>query len=436
MYTSHIGKRFVDLYNKKTDNTLTAKQFFDRIYFPLFFDDVKLLQSPGNTPIFQLLASKKTHDPQARQRAKTEIENKVKAYMNSSALLPDMSFALGYGSSDDMGTTSGQITNIKLPIEEEEAYSSWIGAGLGIGVGGGQNILLDNEEILWLLYEGWQLYRKFTNQTEGINNKIETWNGLWLTKRLSHSYNPTMPEASIRIGVKNGINLMERPSWVILMFILSKKFENSALNAYVYQFSQTNTTIGFIRLLLWEVHILSDIYTALFSESEINDQDFTEQYETAEGFARVCEHGTIGLRQLEPKDLKQYMPGGIKLPTVKEYEKNKIVYQIYYAWLLAMLNNKEFLELAIKAAKALRKYVSEDKQSRRTRTNEIDSVINAKTKKELIASLAELIQKDQSLSEELNSIVDTVHLHIPADNVSYFITLIRFKYALPENLLD
>ncbi len=436
MYTSHIGKRFVDLYNKKTDNTLTAKQFFDQIYFPLFFDDVKLLQSPGNTPIFQLLVSKKTHDPQARQSAKTEIGNKVKAYMNSSALLPDMSFALGYGSSDDMGTTSGQITNIKLPIEEEEAYSSWIGAGLGIGVGGGQNILLDNEEILWLLYEGWQLYRKFTNQTEGINNKIETWNGLWLTRRLSHSYNPTMPEASIRIAVNNGINLMERPSWVILMFILSKKFENSALNAYVYQFSQTNTTIGFIRLLLPEVHILSDIYMALFFESGINDQDFTEQYETAEGFARVCEHGTIGLRQLEPKDLKQYMPGGTKLPTVKEFEKNRIIYQIYYTWILAMLNNKEFLELAIKAAKALQKYVSEDKQSRRTRTNEIDSVINAKTKKELIASLAELIQKDQSLSEELNHIVDTVHLHIPADNVPYFITLIRFKYALPENLLD
>lgn len=435
MYTSHIGKRFVALYNKKTNNTLTAKQFFDDIYFPLFFDNERLLQSPGNTPIFQLLVSKKTHVPEARQKAKLEIENKVKAYTNSAALLPDMSFALGYGSSDDMGTTSGQITNLKLPIEEEETYSSWIGAALGIGVAGGHNILLDNEEILWLLYEGWELYRKFTNQTEGISNKIETWNGLWLTKRLSADYNADMPEALIRISVKNGINIMERPSWVMLMFMLSEKFGNSVLTAYVYQFSQTNTTIGFIHLLLKEVQYLSDIYTELFSETEANDQDFVEQYETAEGFARVCEHGTIGLRQLEPKDLKQYMPGGVKLLSVKEYEKNKIIYQIYYTWILAMLNNKEFLDLAVKTARALQKYVSEDKQSRRTRTNEIDSVINAKAKKEFTASLADLIEKDQTLSEELNPIVDAVHLNIPNDGVPYFITLVRFKYLLPENLL-
>ena len=49
--------------------------------------------------------------------------------------------------------------------------------------------------------------------------------------------------------------------------------------------------------------------------------------------------------------------------------------------------------------------------------------------------LTPLVEKAPELASEFNATLDAVHLDIPIDNVSYFITLLRFKYSLPEQTL-
>lgn len=299
-------------------------------------------------------------------------------------------------------------------------------------------MLIDHEEILWAMYEGWELYRKWVNQTEGINNKIDTWNGVWLKHRLSESFNVSEPEYMfnpVSTG-KDGEAKMERPSWVAMLLIFSLRYGGEVLSAYIYQFSQTNTTIGFIQLRLPEIKRVSHIYTELFAPSGVRVQTLAEEYETAVGFLHACENGVIGLRQLEPKDLKKYMPGGEKLPTTKDYEKSQITFSIYLTWIIAMLNNKEFLDLAVATASALHKYVAGGQRGKMTRPNEAEAVINAKSKKDFASSLTVIVENAPELAEELNVTLDAVHLDIPADNVVYFITLLRFKYALPEQILN
>ncbi len=66
MYTAHIGKRFVEIYNKRMGTELSARDFFSEVYFKYFFDYGKFLLSPAGTPLFQLIARRKTHDPKAR----------------------------------------------------------------------------------------------------------------------------------------------------------------------------------------------------------------------------------------------------------------------------------------------------------------------------------------------------------------------------------
>lgn len=39
MYTSYIGKKFLKLYNEKERLNLSAKDFFNTVLFPLFFND-------------------------------------------------------------------------------------------------------------------------------------------------------------------------------------------------------------------------------------------------------------------------------------------------------------------------------------------------------------------------------------------------------------
>ncbi len=73
-------------------------------------------------------------------------------------------------------------------------YASWIGEALGIGVSGGFVMLINEPEVLWSLFMGWQYYRKYLQQTPNLKDKqIETWNGHWLCHSLDKEYNPEDP---------------------------------------------------------------------------------------------------------------------------------------------------------------------------------------------------------------------------------------------------
>lgn len=435
MYTSVIGQRFLDIYNKERKKKLSAQEYFEREYFPLFYDHSQYLQSPANTPLFQVIAQKKTKDSKARQKAFSEIAGKINSFSNTKGNAPDMSFALGFASADLLGTTSGQVTSLELPFEADDMYASWIGAGFGIGVAGGLNILLDNQEVLETIQQGWKLYREYVDENKGIDNKVETWNGIWLTHRYSDNFKKTSQKANFHpIGIgKDGKAQMERPSWTNVIFTLAKIFPKQTLNAYVYSFGQMNRTIGFIRFVLPEVSKISELYNSLFGKSKLlSNKELAQIYESEYGLSAVCERfSMIGLRSLEPKDLRKYMPGKTgsnELPKFKEDEKNKINYSIYITWVIAMLNNKELLDLAEKASIRLKEFISEEKKVRTNRSNLVTNFLNAKNRKDFIDCLTEIVAEDNSLSEFGNELVNRIMLDIAPDQITLFVTLLRFKY--------
>lgn len=53
MYTSYIGKKFLKIYNEKMHTDISAEEFFDRIFFNLFFNDERHLIHVSNSPFFQ-----------------------------------------------------------------------------------------------------------------------------------------------------------------------------------------------------------------------------------------------------------------------------------------------------------------------------------------------------------------------------------------------
>jgi hypothetical protein len=53
MYTSYIGKKFLKLYNEKMQQEYTASEFFESVFFPVFFTDDAHLMHVGNSPFFQ-----------------------------------------------------------------------------------------------------------------------------------------------------------------------------------------------------------------------------------------------------------------------------------------------------------------------------------------------------------------------------------------------
>lgn len=441
MYTSVIGKRFLQYYNKTFNLKLTAKDFFEDVWFPLFYDDAKYLQSPANTPLFQVIAHKKLQDANARKKAFKDIVEKIDSFENEKIRLPDMSFALGYASGDICGTTSGQVTTMELPFDSEDMYASWIGAGFGIGAGGGLNILLDSDEIFSALYQGFNIYRNYINENAGIENKIETWNGIWLVHRFSANYDEAHPTANFHpiSSAKDGKALMERASWAGLLFSMSKVFPDENVNAYIYSFGQMNKTVGFVRIHLSEVHSLAEIYNLLYGRSAIlSNKQLGSIYETEYSFSAVCErYSVIGLRALEPKDLRKFMPGKYgysEIPKLKNDEKSLINYSIYITWVIAMLNNKEILELAEKTALSFREYEKRGRTGKVTRDNEIKTLLAQRNRKDLIEKLTDLVENEPDMSKTFNDVVQSLMVDIAADNIPLFVTLIRFKYTMVNEI--
>lgn len=437
MFTSHIGKRFVhDVLGPK--RKLTIKQYFEEEYFRLFFDKAQYLQSPANTPLFQLIAQKKTEDEKARKKALEDIHSKIRTFAEDKSGLPDMSFAIGYPSADIAGTTSGQVSNMLLPLGEEDMYASWIGSAFGIGIEGGLNVLIDNDQVMAALEEGWHLYRQYVDQYKGIDNKIETWNCLWLCHRFGEDFDDKKPRSNfspVTTG-KKGEAILERLPWTRTIFALAKAFPKSALTGYVYSFGQMNKTVGFVRFNLPEVRLLSDVYRHLFGKVEaLRNQRLEEIYQAERGFGYACEQGVIGLRSIEPKGLRKFMPGrGDKneMPKDRKSIESQITNSIYISWIVAMLNNKELLGLAEKAAAMLHEYVAGEKRAKSTRGNLVEQLLNSRNRRELIDSLARLVQDDGSTADTCNAIANEVMLNIPNDNVPLFVTLMRFKYAIPQ----
>lgn len=435
MITSNIGKIFLDAYNEKYGTSYDARTFFLEQFYPLFFDQNKYMMTAGNSPLENpklswddMIKGKKPFE--TPEQRKIRFEKLIKKIEESEA---DASIARGYASLDVTATTSGQVTDLKLPNSQEDIYTSWIGDALGIGVQGGFSILFSKKEILLDIFEGWKLYRKCLNETSMLKgNQINTWNGQWLSHYYDpREYNADMPLAGYNpFNVnKDGIISIDTQTWTKILIGISKKYRNAQILGYIYSIGQTNTTIGFIPFDLTQIRRPIHLYEKIFGMS--NGRNAESLWGTAIGFKTACTYGAIGIKAMEPKGLRDYIYSkGDKVPKQPKTPKNEdeqINFNVYKIWILAMLNNDELWEKSQELAELLNEASSDkDKSISTKRKNLVETMLNATNKKQFIAAAAEVVSFIGKI-DEFKGIVKEIH-GMPTDNVPYFITLLRFQY--------
>ena len=428
MITSNIGKIFLDAYNEKYGTSYDARTFFLEQFYPLFFDQNKYMMTAGNSPLENpklswddMIKGKKPFE--TPEQRKIRFEKLIKKIEESEA---DASIARGYASLDVTATTSGQVTDLKLPNSQEEIYTSWIGDALGIGVQGGFSILFSNKEILLDIFKGWKLYRKCLNETSMLKgNQINTWNGQWL----SHYYDPREYDADMPLAGynpfnvnKDGIISIDTQTWTKILIGISQKYRNAQILGYIYSIGQTNTTIGFIPFNLNQIRRPIHLYEKIFGMS--NGRNVESLWGTAIGFKTACTYGAIGIKAMEPKGLRDYVYKG-KQPKAHNYDN--INYNVYIIWIYAMLNNDELWEKSQELAELLNEASSDkDKSISTKRKNLVETMLNATNKKQFIAAAAEVVSFIGKI-DEFKGIVKEIH-GMPTDNVPYFLTLLRFQY--------
>lgn len=440
MYTSYIGRQFIELYNEKTNSDFTAERFFEEKFFPIFFNDDRHLMDVHNSAFAKQNKVSKNFYEKHPQLTENEIRLiKFKNSINEEN--PNGSTLVGYKAKELTRETSGQVSSFKnVMIDSEEIYASWIGEALAIGVSGGNVFLINENEVLWQIYQGWEYYRKYINQTPNIKDRqIETWNGNWLIFSQRDSQQSKIPEISV--SKVKGKLAIATASWSQVLFGLSHYYPNKEILIYAYSLSSKNTTLGFIKVFLPEFNKLLKYRHSLieFKEFKQIDNKDIEQFETFYSFKVACQKGSIGLFAIEPKGLRKFMPYGTSMNAQgKELKFNKnndyFLYQIYKNWIMATLNKTKLLQLASQLAEILLN-MEEEKTSRgKADIYRISQEVReSKTIKEFISKLTEtipLMEKNASIIKE----VVTEILEMPNDNFPLFIILVRFEYNYQKTL--
>lgn len=435
MITTVIGRTFLKAYNERFNLSYTSKDFFENEYFELFFNHTKYMQWVTNSPFVQMKKGQKPF-------LLTEEERKEKLqglYEKASNELPDASFALGYPASETktFATTSGLVSDLQIKVNEEDIYFSWIGSGLGIGVGGGYNLLIDDETILLETFNGWKHYRKFLNDTSLVKlrgNQINSWNGQWLTYKLGKNFQSDFDFTRLEsegVFVLGTDNIeVKTVNWSNLFFSLSRLYPEGNLNSYIYSFGQTNKTLGFIPIYLKSGTRLIDVWKQLYKNGDaFSSKEFQELF--GMHIKRACELGSIGLQALRPHGLKDYMKNEKNFSFRKE--KEIIIYQSYKTWLYAMLskNKEEITDYTLELAELIQRY--RKGATGTERKNLIEKELwGATSKKNFITALTEMIKGlDNEDLEKLKTLKDEVHM-MTNEEFGYFKTLLKFDYAFIE----
>ena len=432
MIAANIGKIFLDAYNEKYQCNYLAKEFFVEKYYKIFFNHNKYMMSAGNSPLENPKISwDKMRTGQIPYETVEKRNDRFTKTVDKIDVGPaDASIAIGFPTLDLTATTSGQVTNLDLPIKTDDIYLSWIGSGLGIGVQSGLSILFSNKQILLDLFDGWQVYRDYLNSTPGLRgNQINTWNGQWIAHRYDKlSYDDENPTASFNpFGtMKDGGMEVNTQSWTKVLIGIARNYPETSLTAYVYSLGQMNITIGFIPFELSRIRQPFDLYEKYFGTSK--REQVEQLFGTAIGFTKACQMGAIGVNALEPKGFRDCMDKGV----VPEYnstdEEKTINFNTYQIWLLAMLNNEQLWEKAQQIATTLNTYSLSDKNAKKVKSQEVTNLLASVNKKQFIESLIEIV-KGSPETDQLAEIAEIIHT-MPIDNVPYFLTLIRFQYAV------
>jgi len=435
MYTSYIGRRFLALWNARTGRDLSARQFFDEELHPVFFAHDKYLQWVPNSPFAQKVAQKDLVPGTTATIVQLE-----KLHRNVRDLAPDASFVIGFPAAGTTGTTSGQVSGVGPRVDLVDIYCSWIGGALGVGVSGGLTLLIDQDEVLWTLYEGWSKYRALLSQRDGLKgNQIDTWNGRWLTHTFDPDFNPRQPLARFdfdaALDTKDGSSALRTQAWVKVLFALASTYKQR-ITAYVYSLAQTNRTIGFVPLELGAVEDMHQLSQQLFQLSpDIRDwQKVTSLYETHLGFARACQLGSIGLAAIEPAKLQDYLPGNDKKINLKT-DADRLQFDIYQLWILAMLNNQELYNAADQLAGALQQYSGTAKQGKMNLDRQVEKVF-VKHRPAFIERLTEILEEARSAASDYTALFDEAVRQVmlmPVDNFPLFIILVRFRYIARQS---
>jgi hypothetical protein len=237
--------------------------------------------------------------------------------------------------------------------------------------------------------------------------------------------------------VKTKEDLLNLPTinWVQILLGISLHFSDEDLLGYLYILDKSNTTIGFIPFIMRDIKKPNQFYENIFGKSSLlqNYKTIEKIYGTAVGLKKACNQGSIGVKAMEPKGLRDFFPNGRetkKIVYIKNDYEQEITFNTYLIWILAMLNNEKLWDISREIAQQLITYKKGAEKARTNRTANIEALLASSRRKQFLQNLIPIVEDDKTVDFE--NIGKIVHF-MPEDNFPYFNTLLKFQYVILNN---
>lgn len=445
IYSAVVGKKLLELYNKKNNMNLTAKEFFIDVFYPVAFSyPNKWIITVGNSKLsYPVFSPAKVGYPDEKSMEK-RLNNFIKSIDNN----PKKSVGIGFPANDLMATTSFQNIDSGFYIDSETNYCSWIGGALAVRVSGGFSLFFEDDDILWKIFNGWFEYRKTLNENDLLKGmQVETWNGQWLASQYN-TRNKNIVYHDILNNNTDNLEAITTIKWTTLLLRLAMHYPNRNLVCFVSLFGQMNSTVGYIHIKLPEIKKPLDFYIKMFGNNKFfnNVNKIERVFNFSQAFISACRTMQIGISQLELVGI-QYLLDKEKTfdKFIKKLDKNdtdiRTVVDVQKTWIGGMMNNSELIELAKPFAQILYDYAYNNENKKRTSINQAEKLLDYKKTYDVNVfneNLDEIfIQIDDTEKlKTLNSIRKALQLGLGNKLIKQFLQNTWFEYILIRKGFD
>ena len=374
MITIKAGKLFIEKYNEVNGTSLTPKEVFCMLATESFKGGRDLTHwfnskfSYYRKAYNKFIKGKKEQEPSFDDCLHAfcdTLENEDVGLETSLNVYGGCGIKGNEG--DVLATTEFNFCD-NLHFSVDERYCSFIGSFFQMNVSGFKTVI-NNKEVIWLLYESFKKYRKYIHNNDDVkDNQLLTWNGWYFYEKCAHKQG----------FVQNRQQLKDAKTLNYLEF-LEAMFKSKLPIARVLMFdilgSQGNTSAGCVTIDLDDVQSWLDIMDKVVStmDNEFNLEKYSELFSKGMLLRMSLERGETTSDMLDP--LYEFKRERREFRKDENKERNKTRITFLKKYLTLIMSEKE-MELSKRFGEFLTKAPKESKKNLTT-AEEVKNIINS-----------------------------------------------------------
>lgn len=407
MNTIKVGKLFCEKFNEVNKTSLSPKEIFREHIAPLCWNGLKSLVFIKNSKFAVMFNRKIKTIEDLDIYFKPCLDEFCAEVETDDGRMTSLNTFAGCAHGGKKNSTTFFCANNNIYFSIDERYCSFIGFCFTLE-SNGFSIIVNNKDIIWMLYQSMLLYRDFLNKNSRfIGNQHTKWNTIYLYEM----YNNGNLDNIINYWKGEKIEYKGKLNFEQILIILCKH-NIKYIELYKPVTSSASVTCGQILLDLPNIESSLNLIKEIY---KVNNEDFNHfDYSKTFGHALLTSsirRGAISKNSFDP--IERYKATNEPKKEQKNFVKKYIEF----------LMDDKTKKMATDFAKELKIAI---KNNRNVLTKETTNIFEAKSKSAFNAALIAFI-KCTELSPIYEEVMEYINSSISKEDFEQFKTYTNFQ---------